>query len=136
MHLVSRQSAGENMLSDSNLIETVSEEGELLPSEHSDNQENKVSPNNDSNNSNQGKNANVPASRRRVIGDRPRLVDRTVSEGQLLVPKKNIREQEEEDRPDFYEFRAKGWFQIIIVKLGLYFETNVDFFPRQRRRVT
>ncbi|XP_038044200.1 glutamate decarboxylase 1-like isoform X2 [Patiria miniata] len=102
------------MISDTNLIETVSEEAELLQTENNTEQrENQdVSDNLTSttnNRPNQGKNVgNPPAPRRRVIGDRPRLVDRTVSEGQLLVPKKNLRQQDsEEDHPDFYEFRAK-----------------------------
>ncbi|XP_033624948.1 glutamate decarboxylase 1-like isoform X2 [Asterias rubens] len=99
-----------NMLSDSNFIETVSEEVELLQSENCGNQENEPSPNNDNNPNQVAKNnatSNVAVPKRRLVGDRPRLVDRTVSEGQLLVPKKSIALQDEEDRPDFYEFRAK-----------------------------
>ncbi|XP_022087158.1 glutamate decarboxylase 1-like isoform X2 [Acanthaster planci] len=101
------------MISDTNLIGTVSEESEFLQvennpedAENQDASEDRTTTGNC--HPNQAKNAaNPPAPRRRVIGDRPRLVDRTVSEGQLLVPKKNQRQHEDDDQPDFFEFRAK-----------------------------
>lgn len=98
-----------NLIIDSNLIETSVEE-----EEEEENETNEECSNDEGSDS-IPPTPTTPSSRQtrlaRLFQERRRIVGRTVSEGQLLAkPVANGREKskEAEDTPDFYEHRAKG----------------------------
>ncbi len=140
MPLPNLQSPPANM--DSNLIETVTaEEAENQP----DNNVDCTAANNMANNAQNMQNAaygplspppygplsppplqsprpNVP--RRFQLPERRRLVDRTVSEGQLKLPASLMKKAasldkttslDADDRPDFFEYHSRGEYLIVII---------------------